>query len=90
MTENLKKYLIDNLWTKYDKSRTYPEFWTKDICNECEYIITNYEESGRLVFSEDCPDIWKRAEDFPPDIAFNSEEELIRFLEKEVDKLADQ
>lgn len=90
MTENLKKYLIDNLWIKYDKSHAWPEFWTKDICDQCYYIVTNDEESGKLVFSEDCPDIWKRAEDFPPDLDFACEEELIRFLKKEVDKLADQ
>jgi hypothetical protein len=81
MTENLKKYLIDDLWTKYDKSHGWPEFWTKDTCDECYYTITNHEESQTFVFSEDCPDIWRKAEDFPPDTVFNSEEELIRFLE---------
>ena len=76
MTENLTKYLAEHGW------REYPEFWTKDTCSECYSIVTEYKDVNAFVYSEDCPDIWKKVQDFPPDIIFDSEEKLIEFLDR--------
>ena len=76
MTENLKKYLTDHLWY------ICGSYWFKDTCDLCYSIITENDDLGVFVYSEDCPDIWKKMEDFPPDIIFDSEAKLIEFLEK--------
>jgi hypothetical protein len=82
MTENLEKYLKDNLWTKYGSYDKYFDFWILETCSECYSQITESLVTGIFVYSRDCPDIWKKLEDFPPDILFDSEEKLIEFLEK--------
>jgi hypothetical protein len=82
MTENLEKYLKDNLWTKYSSYGKYHDFWTLETCSECHSVVSENMATGILIYSRDCPDIWKKLEDFPPDIFFDSEEKLIEFLEK--------
>lgn len=76
MTENLEKYLEDHLWVKCK------EYWFKDTCSQCYSSITENKELEIFVYSEDCPDVWKKMEDFPPDIIFDSEAKLMEFLEK--------
>ena len=82
MTEDLKKYLTIHGWNKYTMDNGDPDFWTKDTCSQCYSIVTENKEVDAFVYSEDCPDVWKKVQDFPPDIIFDSEAKLMEFLEK--------
>lgn len=77
MTEDLKTYLINNKWQK----NSHDSGWTNYRNYEC-YSMIDILPDGDFVYGEDCPDIWNKAEDFPPDIRFDCEKKLIDFLEK--------
>ncbi len=74
MSPNLIGYLKENKWKKFYDG------WDLTLNSEC-YATINIRD-GVFVYSEDCPDVKMPIEDFSPDLFFDSEEKLIKFLEK--------
>lgn len=77
MTEDLKTYLINNKWQK----NSYDSGWTKYRNSEC-YSTIDILPNGNFVYDEDCPDVRIPIEDYFKPVSFESEEKLIKFLEK--------
>ena len=76
MSPKLIKYLQDHLWD-WNK---WNDGWTKYTNAECYSEISM--KDGGYIYGEDCPDIWNKLEDFPPEYFFEDEEKLIEFLER--------
>lgn len=76
MTLRLTNYLRDHLW----QWNQYGDFWVKDTSSECYSTISM--KDGGYIYGEDCPDIWNKMQDFPPDLFFEDDEKLIEFLKR--------
>ena len=76
MTRKLIKYLQDNMW-EWNK---WNDGWTKYTNQECYSEISM--KDGGYIYGKDCPDVWSKLDDFPPDFFFENEENLIEFLER--------
>ena len=75
MSPELISYLKDNRWRE-----CWGNEWELILNSEC-YATINIKD-GKFIYDIDCPDVRMPAEDYFKPVTFESEKELMEFLEK--------